>query len=1838
MMKYISTACTFILFLFISACSDSNENKVDSTLGPYSDYVKSISSGIISKQDPFVVNLNTDVSNIQPNQEFSSGAYTISPSVKAKAFWKSPSSIVIQPIEKLESNQEYKVTLKLDKIMEVPKELSEFTFSVKTIPLSYAVELGKLVNTDETDFSKVAFSGNVNTSDWVNNEEVEKMLQASYEDKALKIEWKHEENAKNHAFVIRDIVRAKADQNLSISWDGSPIKVEEKGSAVIEIPSVDSFKIMSANVEREGEAYISVIFSDPLLSNQNFADFVQVKGYESRYSAINNELKVYGNKGAFSGDLELKIFKNLRNSKGLGLDKEKSFSLKVSTFKPQVKILAGEGVILPSSNELILPIEVVGLKALEVTVIRIYPNNISQYFQDNEMGGTYNLREVGRPVVKKIIPLVNAGITDYYSWSQISLDLKEIFEMQKGAFYKVELDFNKDMAVYNCKGMDAAASIEEYAHDSRTLDWDYNYDSYYGDYNWNERDNPCHDMYYYQNRTASKMLFASDIGITAKQTENNKIHLLTTNIVNSEAFADVNIKVYDYQNQLISEGKTNAEGMLELDQYRKAFMAVAEKDGQFGYLKMQDGNALSLSNFDVSGATAKDGLKGFIYGERGVWRPGDTLHLGFILEDTYNTIPKGQKVVMELYNPQGQLYKSYQPLKIAGPVYSFKPSTQTESPTGSWLCKVRAGSAEFSKIIKIETIKPNRLKIDLDFEKEILKKSEGNYADLSVRWMHGAVAMNLKAEFEMSVRPTATKFKDYFGYNFDDPAKEFYAESKMIFDNRIDNNGNARFPVNIKNETQPPGMLKLAFNGKVFEEGGDFSIHSSSVLYSPYSSYAGISVPTVEENSSNPVLYTNKDNTIKLVNLDEDGQLLSGKNVTMELYKLSWRWWWDYGRDNISNYVSSSYNKPVRTHNVQLTNGKVDYPLTISDNDWGRYFIRVIDKASGHSTGQVVYFRRSDWYGTMAKAMGGANLLSFSLNKEEAKSGETIEVTIPSSGTGHAYITLETGKALIKKDYISMNGKETIYHFDLTEEMAPNVYVHVSLIQPHEQNYNDLPLRLYGVRNIMVENANTKLLPEIKAPENAQPGENVKLQIGEQNGKSMTYTIALVDEGLLGLTNYKTPQPWDHFYAREALGVRTYDMFEDVLGSFSGKYGRLLAVGGDEMGPMEEKSESRFKPVVKYMGPFKLEKGKTANHQFTVPQYIGELRMMVVAADASGKYGAAETSIGINQPLMILATLPRVMGPGETTLMPVTLFARDKNLTSAQLEVNTSGKLKVKGNKQLTVQLNPGKETIAYVEITAEQALGAGKVQIKAKSGKNEAVYDVNMQVRPSNPMMLSVADKLLDDKAEWKADYKPLGMLGTNNAVLELSTLPPLNLEQRTSYLIRYPHGCVEQTTSSVFAQLYLGDLVNLDEHAKYQIQTNIDAAIGRLRNFQIPSGGFAYWPGSQTANEWGTNYAGHFLIAAQKAGYSVPDDILRNFKKFQTGLANSWNGNTTYRSDVIQAYRLYTMSLAKAPIMAAMNRMRENSSISEMSRWLLANAYAEAGHADVGEELISNLSRTVDDYRELSYTFGSSVRDEAIIMETLVKLGRKNDAFEMLSRLAKSLGNPDYWMSTQTTAYCLIAVAEYTKGFPSSANLQADVTVNAEKAILNIEGYFSQIHLNEPDKNANITAVNKSGGPLYARLIRQGIPIEGGELAAQKNLGIKVNYYDRDGAVLDVASIKQGTDFKAVVTVNNPGTRGVLKELALTQIFPSGWEILNTRLNDEEGVSNSDKATYKDIRDDRVLTYFDLKVGEKKQFTVLLNASYKGDYYLPAMQAEAMYDNSIYAALDGQWVKVVD
>lgn len=1837
---------------FFTSCS--KKDKWIDVDPAFSQYIDAYTTGTVSKTTGIRIQLAADAITTHAVGEVEKeNLFDFSPNVKGKAFWLDARTIEFKPDEKLKPDQLYTVSFQLGKVTKVPSKFSNLKFSLKTVKPSFKIADNGLRSNGTKN--KMNFSGELETADVEDGKQVEKLLTASQNNKDLKITWQHNDAAKTHGFVIENIERGSAVSNLDLKWNGQSMNMDAKGEKSVAVPAVGDFKVLEVMAVNDAQQYASVLFSDPLAVGQDLDGLINISNQaDISYTINGSEVKVFG-AGVLDGNYTVNINPGIKNSWGDVLDKGFTSNIVFENKLPSVKI-HGKGNILPNSGRLVLPFEAINLNAVDISIIKVFEKNVPQFLQENDLAGSSELRRVAKPIVQKTLRLDDDKTLDLHKKQHFSLDIDKFLKTEQGAVYRVTIGFRPQYSVY--QKIDTAQNKAENNEEEGYADegyesynangvddddefWD-RYDTYYPyGYNWERRDDPMSKSYYSKDKWATRNILASNIGLTAKRSNNNTIAVAVSNILTTEPMSGVDLEVMDYQQTIISKGSSGSDGFATIDVKRKPYLLIAKKGTERGYLKLDDGSSLALSRFDVSGEEVKNGIKGFIFGERGVWRPGDTMYLNFIVEDKENKLPKDHPVEFSLYTPSGQLFKHAVQTNADDGFYVFTTSTDASSPTGNWLAKMKVGGASFEKRIKVETVMPNRLKINVDFGKEaVLGSGSTSAGTINAKWLFGAPGKNLKAKIDASLHSRGTTFPKFAGFDFDNPTSGYSTQDKTIFDGTLDENGNASIKPDFEVDEAAPGMLSANLVIKVFEPGGTFSIDNMSLPYSPYTSYVGMKLPDGEKPFD--YLLAGKNHTMQIVNVDSRGNLIGGSNeVDVEYYRIQWRWWWDDNGDNLSNFTQNEYNKLLKKETVKLNAGRGQWTFGTSESEWGRYLILVRDKKSGHTCGSAFYIDEPGWQSRSGNDdQTAASMLSFTSNKEKYNVGEEVSLNIPSSKGGRVLVSLESGSRVVKTFWQETKQGQTVVKFKADGSMAPNVYATVSLLQPHSQTINDLPIRMYGSIPIFVEDKNTVLNPVIDIPSTIRPEQEVSFTVSEQKGKEMTYSIAIVDDGLLDLTRFKTPNPHDAFYAREALGVKSFDMYDYVIGAWGGDLERILTIGGDaDAGPNKQKTANRFKPVVKFLGPFHLN-GGSKKHSFKLPSYIGSVRAMVVAAH-NGSYGATEKTITVKKPLMILATMPRVLGPGETIKLPVTVFAMENNIRNVNLSLQANPFLEVVGNNAQTVSFTQTGEQMAYFDVKVKPATGIGKIKLLASSSGEKADYEVELDIRNPNPPVTSITEMTLAPGQQWKTTAMPIGVAANSTATVEISSMPAMNLQKRLNYLIEYPHGCIEQTTSSVFPQLVLNQLTDLDDYKKAQIDKNVKAGISKLTNFQRPDGGFGYWPGAMESDEWGSNYGGHFLVEAQAAGYFVSDYMLQQWKNYQKGKAVSWVPSTQnfYGGDLTQAYRLYTLALAKVPELGAMNRLKEFKYISAEAKWRLAAAYQLAGQTNTALDLISGLSASFPVRTSWGYTYGSDTRDEAMVLETLTLLGKKAKAEELLRTICAKLAQ-DYWYSTQTTAYSLMAIAKFCGKNPSGAKIIANTNVDGKAVDINSATYIRQVPITFKNAGSNVTITNKGNNTLYIRLITQGQPLAGDSLKVNNNpsaLQMSVSYLSQDGKAIDINKLVQGSDFVAKVIVKNPGNRGRYTQMALSQIFPGGWEILNARMLGGEGAFKSSYSTYQDVRDDRVYTYFNIAENETLTYYVQLNASYLGRYFLPGTYCEAMYDNSVSAGVNGKWVEVV-
>ena len=1826
----------FSLLISLSCKRSSTQNEAYSAFNPeFASFVSGYTVGEISRTQPIEISFTKALIGVDKVGEEAGDWLKINPKLSGSLKWKSPRSLEFIPDQPMESGTLYQAELKTKALRDsFPDIPSPFQFQFKTLPQGLNVEFAGLKNIDLKNFQWNQLSGRISSRDFESNEVIESIFAANLETTPLEISWEHEEDHYVHAFTIDSIPRTNETQYVDVKWDGARKDISLAGEQQIEVTKLGSFKHVGTLVYNHPEQYVQLEFSDPLDSDQSLKGLVYIPGVSVSLSVNSNLLRIYP-KSQLSGAYALHVEPGIENLAGTSLGQGQKIDIQFEDPKPDIRI-SGKGVVIPQGESLPFVFETIGLEAVDVRVIKIYEDNILQFLQGNDLDGRSEINRVGQVITRSSVPLNNLNGQGSI-WTQHALDLSKLVQPEPGAIYEVALGFRPDDVLYKCQEkMEGKEDVDmlKVGDNFNSFYW---YEDEYYYYDWDERDNPCNKAFYRKDRVVKRNVLASNLGLVAKQGDAGNLFLVS-DLVTTQPVANATVELFDFQQQLIGSAQTDKEGKAQIPTDKTPFVLLAKSGSQRGYLRLDDGHSLSLSRFDIGGSTYQEGIKGFIYGERGVWRPGDDIFLTFILEDKAGKLPEQHPVNFELRDPKGKLVEQQVKTNGNGGFYTFPVHTDSDAPTGNYRAKISVGGAHFFKTVKVETITPNRLKIQLDLGPQSFSPSaKVDRFQLQANWLHGAVASNLNAKVSATLRANPGSFSGYEEYVFWDPIRRYEGEETVIFEGKLNSSGQASIPTNFSMDRVAPGRLKAHIRTQVFEPGGNVSTDNYSMDFHPYTTYVGIKAPKIQ--SWSDILALNEAHAIDIVTLDDQGQKVDRRGLKLKVYKLDWKWWWDRSYNELANYQGKMYSQPVQEHTLQTRGGEATWKLQINEPDWGRYLIRVEDPG-GHVTGTNVYVDYPGWGGRARTGSSeGAQMLSFTADKESYEVGQKVTLNIPSGFAGRALVSLEKGAEVLEAFWVDAEQGETQFSFPTTEEMVPNIYAHVTLLQPHAQTANDLPIRMYGVIPLFVENPKTLLEPTIRMANQLEPNSTFEVQVGEADGKAMTYTLAVVDEGLLDITRFKTPDPHSVFYQREALNVKTWDMYDHVVGAYGAEIKSLLSIGGDGMAveDPDRSKQNRFRPVVKFLGPFSLAKRKQNTHTIDMPNYVGSVRTMVVAGEA-GAYGFAEKATPVKQPLMVLGSLPRVLGPGESLQLPATVFAMEDNIRQVNVRVETNDMLEIDGEASQGLSFSQAGDQLANFSLKVKPYLGTGHIKITASSGNLSAVYETDIEVRMPNPPVTKVIAKTLSPGDTWEQIYNPLGIEGSNQATVEVSAIPPINLQNRLRYLIRYPYGCIEQTTSSVFPQLYLSQLTELKGQQGEEVAHNIREGIKRLQRFQAPQGGFAYWPGGDI-NEWGTNYAGHFLLEAEKAGYNIPFDCISQWKSYQQGAANSWTPDNRYEwrsrsTQLTQAYRLYLLALAGSPNVGAMNRLRKTKNLYTPAKWHLIAAYYLAGQKKVAERMGKELTVDIPAYAEQSYTYGSDLRDRAIMVSALSHMGNREKALPLTEIISDRL-SASRWLSTQTTAYCLVAMAHFI-GLDASPNpLSFSYTLAGQgNQEVNSKSPIWQQSL-PSEKSSTLSVKNTTGQVLFARIIQEGIPLQGDETEEANGMTLSVSYKSPEGDPVNPTRLEQGTEFLALVTLTNTGRKGTYREMALNQMFPSGWEIVNTRMYDQQ--EGGDRPTYQDIRDDRVYTFFNLPQGKSKTFQIRLNANYLGRYYLPSVYSEAMYDKSVNARTGGKWIEVI-
>ncbi|MDD2322524.1 MAG: alpha-2-macroglobulin family protein [Bacteroidales bacterium] len=1824
-----------VITLILHSCGNRDAGKPETVpIDPgFTTYISAFSGGMLPSEGVIRVVLVNEVASETMESVKPETLFSFSPTVKGKALWVDGRTLEFIPETPLKNGQSYVAYFQLGKVLAVEKPYEKLEWILYVIPQAMSLGNSELILDDSGSGEVFAVAIPVFTADKALPEKIAACFSAQYDGQKMPMTWDHHPDGKTHTATIENLDRKAEDSFFTLQWNTAPIGLRDKGSKKIMLPGRSVFRVTDVNVFPEPDSYIRIEFSAIPDPKQEINGLV----YFSSGAALNlireqNIIKVYPAE-TIADTEELVVDGNLRGLEGTTLGETYRLNVRFESVKPDVRWV-DEGVILPDGENLILPFEAVNLSAVDVSVVQIYESNLTQFFQENDLSETYNLKRVGRLIYKKRVDLIPDKPVDFGTWNTFSLDLAKMIQTEPGAMYTVFLRFRKAYSLYPCieeekndesvfQTKQVLEEDREYQYYDNPSDYYYSYEDYEYQW-WQHRDDPCSDGYY-NNKSIKRNVLASNVGVIAKKGTDNTLTVFVHDLLASASIGGARVSVLNYQQQEIASALTNDKGHVILHCPETPFLVVANSRNQSGYLRVPDGNALSLSRFDVSGSAVKNGLKGFIYGERGVWRPGDTLCLSFILKQQCNSLPVGHPVLMELIDPKGRI--AWRQVQKTGnhPIHSFLIPTKPDDMSGKWTAKVTVGGASFTSPVRIETIKPNRLKIDFSFPADTLQSYNPIRIPVHAEYLHGAKAAHLTIESEITLQPLKTHFPGYEDYTFNHVAASLNTNSYQTVKTKLNAEGDTVFMLP-PTQLNSSGFVSAKFFTRVYENNGEFSVDYTSRVLSPYKTYVGVRLPAKTDYWNR--LETGVPHAIDVVTLDETGLPVDVPDVEVFVYKIEWDWWYESGQHNYASYVNNQNVIPVMQKKLHCLKGKASTTFEISYPDWGRYLVYV-QLPDGNATGQELFV---DWPGWSSRGdeedKEGAALLALSSDKSTYAVGETACITFPGVEKGHAVITVENGTTIIQSNTISTSKGGNHFDFTLDKTMTPNVFVSVHLLQPHSHPENDLPLRMYGVLPVTVSDPETHLTPRIQMKDQLRSKEKTIVTVSEAQGRPMAYTLAVVDEGLLGLTRFLTPNPHRFFFAREALGVHTWDMYNEVMGAFTGNMASVFAIGGDENLVLQtNETIKRFKPVVRFYGPFELAAGASAAHSIQLPEYVGAVRVMVVAASGNA-YGSAEKQVVVKDPLMVTATLPRTLAPNEEILLPVTVFAMHDKIQEVKVVVSAVGDVCISEPEQ-TLHFDAQGEKVVYFSLDCGVRQGPVQLKVTATSAGELATENIDIRLRNPNPFQTDLNTQLLKPGEETKLPVTFIGERSGASYRLEISAMPPLSVSRNLEYLMRYPHACAEQSVSAAFAQMLLPGLLSTSDSQFVNATQNVLDVIRRLRNYQTPQGGIALWPGMTVPDNWTSCYTAHFLLLASENGYVVPTSLKNGLLDF---LASATFARDRYRDAFFaESYRLYVLALSGKPDYSAMNRLRENK-LNKPARLRLAAAYGLTGKTEAAMELLRGVSAS--DFVNMDYSAWNQYymqRNTGIAMALETAILLKDDALiaDLAPEVAAQLSGYNS-MNTHSTAWGLYAMWRLKAGDNTQGTIGYSYSYNGkEYAQHTMSAIVQETIVLEETHDTVLTFRNACDQKLFVNTIRTGQPLPGKEKTDKRNLLLSVTFQNAVDEPINPAAIQRGEDIRMIVTITHPGLKAAYKHLALTIPVPGGWEILS--------LDPAPQADYFDIRDDKVYVYFPLAPEKSISFEVRLHAAYGGTYYLPAVVCEAMYDQSVYAAEEGQWVKVM-
>ncbi|OSZ80703.1 hypothetical protein CAP36_05480 [Chitinophagaceae bacterium IBVUCB2] len=1338
----------------------------------------------------------------------------------------------------------------------------------------------------------------------------------------------------------------------------------------------------------------------------------------------------------------------------------------------------------------------------------------------------------------------------------------------------------------------------------------------------------------------SRYISLSDLGLIAKEGQ-DKIYVFTNSLKSADPVNRVNISVYSSNNQLIGTGATDKDGVATIGYSKKDFsgfkpaMIIAKTADDFNYLPFNN-TRVNTSRFDVGGKRNNpSGFDAFVYAERDVYRPGEKINFSVILRDAQWKNPGDVPLKMKFLMPNGKELKSFR--KSLNEEGSVEGSIDiaTAAITGSYTLEVYTSTDVLlvAKNFSVEEFVPDRIKVNTKLDKEYLRA--GDAAKLSINAMNffGPPAANRKYETEIQVKQKAFSSVKFDGYDFSLANQNTFFD-KEVKEGTTDAAGNANIDYTVPDTYTNMGALQTSFFTTVFDETGRPVSRATNVDVFTQDVFFGIKQDWFYYYQLNQPV------KLQLAAVNKDGNAVSS-TARIEVIKHEYRTVLTKS-GSYFRYESQKEDKLMIEQQITVGNNTVYSYVPRSPGD---YEVKI------YRPGANSYVSRSFYsYGSY----GGTNTsfevskegsIEIEVNKKSYLTGESVEALFKTPFSGRMLVTMETDH-VVSHQYVEVNNRTANLNLKLDSKHVPNVYITATLIKPHE--VSDIPLTVaHGFKNVTVEDKSRKIDVTIDAKKTVRSKTHQKVTVKAAPGSFVT--LSAVDNGVLQINDFKTPNPYDYFYQKKALQVSAFDLYPLLFAEVRAK---LSSTGGDGVAEMKDRVNpmpaKRIKVVSYWGGIKKANSNGVAEFEFDIPQFSGELRLMAVSYKGQS-FGAADNTMTVADPIVVSTALPRFLSPGDTVNVPVTLTnttAKAANVTAA---IAVEGPMKVVGGNNQSVSLAANSEGRAAFRIVADPSINVGKVTVTINGMGEKFIDATEISVRPPSTLQKSTGAGSIAGGSTQKlsiglSDFMP----GSVNYSLVVSRSPALELGEQLKYLVQYPYGCTEQTVSAAFPQIYYSDLSDLMQLNKQQnkvnANTNILEAIRKIKMRQLYNGAVTLWDGEGREDWWTTVYAAHFLLEAKKAGFDVDNSLLETMLNYiNNRLKNKETITYYYNRDQNKkiapkevTYGLYVLALAGRTNVPAMNYYKANPSILALdSRYLLAAAYATAGDRKSFTAMLPASFSGEESVPQTGGSYYSDVRDEAIALNALIDVDPGNAQIgTMVKHVADKLKARRY-LSTQERAFAFLALGKHAKA-ANNSTATAEIKVNGKTIAKVDDGQWTGDMKALGNNNVEITT--KGNGRLYYFWQAEGISASGAYKEEDSYLKVRRRFFDRTGKLITTNTFKQNDLIIIGVTLEKSFNTAI-ENVVITDLLPAGFEIENPRTKEIPGmdwIKDAMTPTALDVRDDRIHFFVDAN-SNKQTYYYAVRAISPGNYKMGPVSADAMYNGEYHSYNGAAVIRVI-